>query len=33
MKISKLVISAVTFALSAALLTLSIVDLLRKEEY
>lgn len=33
MKISKLVVSAVTFALSAALLTLSIVDLLRKEEY
>ncbi len=33
MKISKLVVSAVSFAVSAALLTLCIVDLLKKEEY
>jgi len=33
MKISRLVVSAVSLAVSAALLTLSIIDLIRKEEY
>lgn len=33
MKISRLVVSAVSFAVSAALLTLSIIDLFQNEEY
>lgn len=33
MKVSRLVISAVSLAVSAALLTLSIIDLIRYEEY
>ena len=33
MKVSRLVVSAVSLAVSAALLTLSIIDLIRKEEY
>ena len=33
MKASRLVVSAVSLAVSAALLTLSIIDLIRKEEY
>ncbi len=33
MKISRLVVSAVSLAVSAALLTLSIIDLIRSNEY
>lgn len=33
MKISRLVISAVSLAVSAALLTLSIIDLIQSDEY
>ena len=33
MKISRLVASAVSLAISAALLTLSIIDLIRSDEY
>ncbi len=33
MKVSRLVISAVSLAVSAALLTLSIIDLIRCDEY
>ncbi len=33
MKVSRLVVSAVSLAVSAALLTLSIIDLLHNEEY
>ena len=33
MKVSRLVISAVSLAVSAALLTLSIIDLIRHDEY
>ena len=33
MKISRLVVSAVSLAVSAALLTLSIIDLIRNDEY
>lgn len=33
MKVSRLVVSAVSLAVSAALLTLSIIDLIRNEEY
>ncbi len=33
MKVTKLVISAVSLAVSAALLTLSIIDLIRSEVY
>lgn len=33
MKISRLVVSAVSFAISAALLTLSIIDMFQNDEY
>lgn len=33
MKISRLVVSAVSLAVSAATLTLSIIDLIRNDEY
>ena len=33
MKISRLVVSAVSLAVSAAMLTLSIIDLIRNDEY
>lgn len=33
MKVSRLVISAVSLAVSAALLTLSIIDMIRSDEY
>ena len=33
MKVARLVVSAVSLAVSAALLTLSIIDLIRKDEY
>ena len=33
MKVSRLVVSAVSLAVSAALLTLSIIDMLSSEEY
>ena len=33
MKISRLVVSAVSFAVSAALLTLSIIDMFQNDEY
>lgn len=33
MKVSRLVVSAVSLAVSAALLTLSIIDLIRSDEY
>ena len=33
MKVARLVVSAVSLAVSAALLTLSIIDLIRKVEY
>ena len=33
MKISRLVVSAVSLAVSAAMLTLSIIDLIRSDEY
>lgn len=33
MRISRLVVSAVSLAVSAALLTLSIIDLIRNDEY
>lgn len=33
MKVSRLVVSAVSLAVSAALLTLSIIDLFHSEEY
>lgn len=33
MKISRLVVSAVSLAISAALLTLSIIDLIRSDAY
>ena len=33
MKVSRLVVSAVSLAISAALLTLSIIDLIRSDEY
>ena len=33
MKVSRLVLSAVSLAVSAALLTLSIIDLIRSDEY
>ena len=33
MKISRLVVSAVPLAVSAAMLTLSIIDLIRNDEY
>ena len=33
MKVSRLVVGAVSLAVSAALLTLSIIDLIRSDEY
>jgi len=33
MKISRLVVSAVSLAVSAAMLTLNIIDLIRNDEY
>ena len=33
MKLSRLVVSAVSLAVSAAMLTLSIIDLIRNDEY
>ena len=33
MKISRLVVSAVSLAVSASMLTLSIIDLIRNDEY